>query len=166
MSFDLFNYPKLYCFLLFTAVLLTEITVLTKDRTQTSYVPITIWLFKVINSAALYTEGSIKIFFTFACVASHNLIVSVNGLWNVCVLSLYRWQQCQGRGSGTAGSSRQRCGCPLGGNAQREASRQWSEYTKRTTYTHYFTGRALNFAPRSRMWSSLLTASCSSCSKQ
>lgn len=58
---------KLYCFLLFAALMLTEITVLTKDRTQTSYVPITIWLFKVINSAALYTEGSIKIFYICLC---------------------------------------------------------------------------------------------------
>lgn len=53
---------------------------------------------------------------------------------NVRVLLLYRWQQCQGKGSGTADSSRQRCGCLLGGSARREASRQWSAYTKWRTY--------------------------------
>lgn len=35
-----------------------------------------------------------------------------------------------------------------------------------TTYTHYFIGQTLHFALRVRMRSSLLTASCSSCSKQ
>lgn len=46
------------------------------------------------------------------------------------MLLSHRWQQCRGKDSGTAGSSRQRCGCPQGDSARMEASHQWSVHTE------------------------------------